>query len=125
MEPNYDSMIPYTVILKRNDLREELLTEEKRKELVNLLESGVFKILLGKETRLNPNILLPLYVLEIKHSQKPNEPAKLKARFVLEGQRDRNCIVHDKRTTGPEPVRMLIAVATIFEMGVSVADWRQ
>lgn len=126
-EPRYPLQVLHTEILSAGDAREGLFSEEKRKELLGLLERGVFKIVLREEAGDRPNIVPSRYVLAIKHSEKPDESPRLKARFVLGGHvdKDRNRIVHDTRTVRPESTRMLIALATIFGMKISLADWRQ
>ena len=125
-EPRYPPTVLHTEILSPGDPREQLFTEEKRKELVGLLERGAFRIVLREEAGDNPNVVPTRYVLAIKHSQN-NQPPRLKARFVIGGHRDRdkNELLHDSRTVRAESIRLVIALATIFGLRLSVADWRQ
>ena len=101
-------------------------SEDKRKKLVGLLERGAFKIILTEEAGSNPNILPTRYVLAIKHAQKPRDPPRLKARFVLGGHLDKEkgTIVHDSLTIRPESLRLILALATILGLKIPVADWR-
>ncbi len=124
--PRYPPTILHTEILAQGDKRERWFDEEKRKELLGLLERGAFKICLREDAGDNPNIVPTRYVLAIKHSQ-TDEPPRLKARFVIGGHKDKdkNLLLHDTRTVRPESIRLIIALATIFGLKLSVADWRQ
>ena len=118
--------IMHTEIIQESDPRASLFDEAKQKELNGLFERGAFKIVLREEVEDNPNIVPSRYVLAIKHGQK-DTPPKLKARFVLGGHRDRdkNQIVHDSCTVRAESIRLLIAFASIFNLSLSTADWKQ
>lgn len=104
-----------TEIIGQGDTREFLFNQEKKEEILGLLERGTFRICLREEAGTNPKILPFRYDLAIKHSQN-DEPPRLKARFVLGGRHDdaRYHLVHDARTVRPESVRLLIALITIF-----------
>ena len=124
--PRYPIMIMHTEILRHGDPREALFDEEKRKELLGLLERGAFKICLREEAGPSPNIVPTRDVLAIEHAQR-NQPPELKARFVIGGHRDRDkqMLLHDTRTVRAESIRLVLAMATIFGLKLSVADWRQ
>ena len=125
-EPRYPPTVLHTEILLPGDPRESLFDEEKCKELMGLLERGAFKLILREEAGPNPNVVPTRYVLAIKHAQ-TNMPPRLKARFVIGGHRDKdkNELLHDLRTVRAESIRLVIALATIFGLKLSVADWRQ
>ncbi len=125
-EPAYPARVMHIEILRPGDPRESLFKEEKRKELLGLLERSAFKICMREEAGQNPNIVPTGYFLAIKHSQ-TEDPPKLKARFVIGGHKDRdkNPLLQDSRTVRAESVRLLLALSTIFGLTLSVADWRQ
>lgn len=73
----------------KNDQREFLkeMKEEKKKEIVNLLGRGKFKIIIKEEVPRDARVLRGRFVLEIKTTS--DVQTKLKARYVLGDYRDR------------------------------------
>ena len=75
LEVNHTEEIP------SNDPRSSLFDDERKQELLGLIEKGAFRIVLKENAGPNPNILPSFYVLDIKHAGDGTK--KLKTRFVV------------------------------------------
>ena len=117
--------IHHTEVIPPNDPRSSLLDDEKKQELLGLIEKGTFRIVLKENAGPNPNILPSRYVLAIKHAE--DGSTKLKARFVVGGHKDtmKNSLPHNSPTIRPESLRILLALATILGMDLTTCDWTQ
>lgn len=96
--------------------------EANKAEIRNLLERGTFKVVMKEDIALNANALPGCFVLQIKSTE--DDKVKLKARYVVGGNRDRckNMIDHSATTLQPQSVRNLLAIAAIFGFDVWTFD---
>ena len=101
------------------------MTAAKKAEIRNLLERGTFKVVIKKDVPPNANVLPGRFVLAIKSTE--DNAVKFKARYVIGGHRDRykNMMVHSATTLQAQSVRLLLAIAAMFDFDVRTSDVRQ
>jgi hypothetical protein len=114
-----------TEIVHPGDPRESLFGPAIKNVILGLIDRGTFQIVIAPEDTTNLNILPSRFVLEIKRTEDGTE--KLKARFVISGNRDRlkTQLVHIASTVRQTHVRLIIALAAVFGFDVWTADVRQ
>ena len=116
-----------TEVLKPNDPRASSfrMMKAKGEEIKGLLDRGTFKVVLREEILPNGNVLPGRFVLSIKSTEFGDE--KSKARYVIGGHRDRHkeFMVHTSQTLQPASVRLMLAIASLFNFEVWTSDVRQ
>ena len=114
-----------TEVIKPNDPRAAKFNEAKKQEILGLIEKGTFKIVLKHEAGDDPNIIPCRFVLAIKNVGTNEEI--LKARFVLDGHKDKEkrSIVHNATTLKQSSIRILLALAAIFKFDIWSTDIKQ
>ena len=110
-----------TEVLSLNDPRSEssIFDAAKSKELVVLLDKGVYEVVLKDDVPKGSNILGGRFVLATKN--KGTEKELYKARFVVQGNQDRekSRIVHPATNLRFSSIRVLTCIAAIFAYMVS------
>ena len=101
------------------------MTAAKKAEIKSLLDRGTFKVILQEELPPDGHILPGRFVLAIKSTD--DGKIKYKARYVIGGHRDKykDLMVHSTSTLQPQSVRLLLALAAIFEFDIWTSDVRQ
>ena len=116
-----------TEILHPNDPRAKGpdMTLAKRSEIGNLLRRGTFKVILKRDVPPDGNILPGRFVLAIK--SKIDGRVIFKARYVIGGHRDKmkDLLVHSTNTVQPHSVRLITAIAPMFDFEVWGTDVKQ
>ena len=124
---NDDSEVYLTEILNPNDPRSDSIEmgEAKKAEIRSLLERGTFKVILREDIPRDGNVLSGRFVLTIKSTEYGK--IKHKARYVIGGHRDKfkDLMVHSTSTLQPQSVRLLLALAAIFNFDIWTSDLRQ
>ena len=87
-------------------------------EIRDLVRRGTFKVVTRAEIPRNANLLSARFVLAIKH--KITGEVRFKARYVVAGHRDRlkSFLVLGSQTRQPISVRILVALAAIFNFKI-------
>ena len=101
------------------------MTAAKKAEIKSLLDRGTFKVILQEELPPDGNILPGRFVVAIKSTD--DDKINYKARYVIGGHRDKykDLMVHSTSTLQPQSVRLLLALAAIFEFDIWTSDVRQ
>ena len=116
-----------TEVLDNDDPRTKTpeMSEARRTEIKNLLNRGTFKIVSRKDIPPDANVLPDRFVVAIKTGDRGE--TKSKARYVVGGHRDRfkHMMVHSASTLQPQSVRLLLALAAMFDFDVWTSDVKQ
>ena len=116
-----------TEIITRGDPRaySPEMNAAKKAEIKNLLERGTFKVILKEELPPDGNVLPGRFVLAIKSTD--DGKINYKARYVIGGHRDKYkaFMVHSTSTMQPQSIRLLLALAAVFEFDIWTSDVRQ
>lgn len=119
--------IHITEILTPSDPRSQSAETKmaKRKELEDLIRRVTWKIVAHDEVPADANIMTGGFVITIKDTE-TNQP-RVKARFVIHGNRDRdkNYLVHTSTTVKHASTRLLIALAACFGFRIWSQDISQ
>lgn len=97
----------------------------RRAEIESLLSRGNFKVFQKHNIFPVANVLLGRFVLELKTID--DRKVKDKARHVIGGHCNKlkSAMVHSSQTLQQSSIRLLSAIASMFEFGVWPADVRQ
>ena len=127
VEAETTTCVHLTEIITRGDPRAYYpeMTAAKKAEIKNPLERGTFKVILKDELPPDGNILPGCFVLAIKSTD--DEKIKYKARYVIGGRRDKykDFMVHFTSTLQPQSIRLLLALAAVFEFDIWTSGVRQ
>lgn len=109
-----------TEIVTQGDPRAQSweMTAAKKAEIKSLLDRQTFKLILREELLSDGNILPGCFVMAIKSTG--DGKIKYKARYVIGGHRDKykDLMVHSTSNLQPQSVRILLALAAIFEFDI-------
>jgi hypothetical protein len=116
-----------TEVIDGNDPRAAAFGPAIRKEMMNLIDRGTFRIVMRPERtdENNPNVLPSRFVLAIKRRDSGEEI--MKARLVIGGHRDKEkqFRVHTASTMRSTSLRMIMAIASIFGFRLASVDVAQ
>ena len=116
-----------TEIITRGDPRAYTpeMPAAKKADIKNLLERGTFKVILKEELPPDGNIFPGRFVLAIKSTD--DGKVKYKATYVIGGHRDKykDFMVHSTSTLQPQSIRLLLALAAVFDFDIWTSDVRQ
>ena len=95
------------------------------KEVRGLFNRGTFEIIGKEDVPTDANILPGRFVLAIKSTE--DGSIKYKAIFVMGGHRDKHkhLMVHNSCTLQPQSIRLLLALAVMYDFDVWTADVAQ
>lgn len=116
-----------TEVLTPRDVRGDSseFTAAKKREIEGLISRGTWKLVLRDDVPKNANILGGRFVLTIKDAE--TDKPIFKAIYVVQGHRDKekNFLVHDAQTMRQSSIRMVIALAAVFEFPIWSHDVSQ
>lgn len=97
----------------------------KKSEIEGLIKKGTWSLVLRDEIPNNANILGARFVLTLKDMEK--EQPKFKARFVVQGHRDKekSALVHESTNMRQPSIKILTAIAAIFGFNIWCTDVSQ
>lgn len=113
-----------TEVLNQEDSRAQCtaMRNDRRAEIESLLSQGTFKVIRKDEIPPDANVLPGRFVLSLKTTD--DERVKHKQWYVIRSHRDilKSMMVNSSQTLQIFSIRLLLAIASIFEFKVWTAD---
>lgn len=116
-----------TEILRPRDARINMpgFVEAKKRELDGLIQKDTWEIVMKDEVPDDANILGARFVLALKYTEK--ESPVFKARFVVQGHRDREkaALLHESTNMRQTSIKVLTAISAVFGFHIWSTDVSQ